>query len=193
MSNPFIKKQLNFIVNNSGMTDIYEIDKIRYGLEVFYGETSKVIVMILIALLLDKLPAFILMITLLFLIRPHIGGSHAKNYMSCMIQSNLSFIFIYYLAYIIPSINGIIHFTIISFCIVIVRKFKPINPLRKTINTQYQKLKFKDIVTFVLLFWFILSNIFLTTYYTNCGLLIILYIIIDFLKEVFKHEKKNSC
>ena len=35
MSNPFIKKQLDFIVRNIGLTDIYEIDKIRYGLEVF--------------------------------------------------------------------------------------------------------------------------------------------------------------
>lgn len=193
MSNPFIKKQLNFIVNNTGMTDIYEIDKVRYGLEVFYGETSKIIVMFLIALLLDKLPSFILMITLLLLIRPHIGGSHAKNYMSCMIQSNLSFIIIYYLAYIFPSINSIIHFTIILFCIVIVRHFKPVNPLRKTINTKYEKLKFKDILTFVLLIWFILSNVFLTNYYINCGLLIILYILIDFLREVFKNEKKISC
>ena len=65
MSNQFIKKQLDFIVTNVGLTDIYEIDKIRYGLEVFYGETSKIIIMVLIALLLDKLPAFILMITLL--------------------------------------------------------------------------------------------------------------------------------
>lgn len=193
MSNPFIKKQLDFIVTNVEMTDIYEIDKIRYGLEVFYGETSKILVMILIALLLDKLPAFILMITLLLLIRPHIGGSHAKSYMSCMIQSNLSFIIIYYLAYILPSINSIIHFTIILLCIIVVRTFKPINPLRKTINTQYKKIKFKDIVTLTLLIWFILSNIFLTTYYINCGLLIILYILIDFLREVFRNEKKISC
>lgn len=190
MSNPFIKKQLDFIVTNVGMTDIYEIDKIRYGLEVFYGETSKILVMILIALLLDKLPAFILMITLLLLIRPHIGGSHAKSYMSCMIQSNLSFIIIYYLAYILPSINSIIHFTIILLCIIVVRKFKPVNPLRKTINTKYKKFKFKNIVTLILFFWFILSTVFLPNYYINCGLLIILYIIFDFLKEVYKNEKK---
>ena len=52
MANIFIKKQLDFIINNTGKTDIYEIDKIRYGLEVFYGEISKLIVMILIALIL---------------------------------------------------------------------------------------------------------------------------------------------
>ena len=96
MSNQFIKKQLDFIVTNVGLTDIYEIDKIRYGLEVFYGETSKIIIMVLIALLLDKLPAFILMITLLMLIRPFIGGSHAKTFISCVVQSNVSFIVIYY-------------------------------------------------------------------------------------------------
>ena len=79
MSNKFIKKQLDFIVTNMGMTDIYEIDKIRYGLELFYGEFSKLIVMILVSLILDKFSAFLLMITLLMLIRPYIGGSHAKN------------------------------------------------------------------------------------------------------------------
>ena len=84
MSNKFIKKQLDFIVTNMGMTDIYEIDKIRYGLELFYGEFSKLIVMILVSLILDKFSAFLLMITLLMLIRPYIGGSHAKNYINCM-------------------------------------------------------------------------------------------------------------
>lgn len=193
MSNPFIKKQLNFIVDNVGMTDIYEIDKVRYGLEVFYGEFSKLLIMILISLILDKFPAFLLMISLLMLIRPHVGGSHAKSFMSCMIQSNLSFIIIYYLAHIIPSINLITHLFFIILCIIAVRTFKPVNPLRKTINTQYKKFKFKDIVTFGLLTWFILSNLLLSTYYINCGLLIILYIITDFLKEVYKNEKKISC
>ena len=65
MSNPFIKKQLDFIVTTIGLTDIYEIDKIRYGLEIFYGEISKILIMIIFALLLNKLPAFILMITLI--------------------------------------------------------------------------------------------------------------------------------
>ncbi|WP_196001334.1 accessory gene regulator B family protein [Clostridium sp. 1001271B_151109_B4] len=190
MSNKFIKKQLDFIVTNVGITDIYEIDKIRYGLEVFYGEFSKLIVMILISLILDKFLAFLLMITLLMLIRPYIGGSHAKSYMSCMVQSNLSFILIYYSAYLMPSLNIILQFTFILLCIVVIRKFKPINPLRKTVHTQYNKLKFKDFVTVILLMWFIISNIFLPQYYINCGLLIIFYIIIDFLWEVYKHEKK---
>ncbi|MDO5780593.1 MAG: accessory gene regulator B family protein [Clostridium sp.] len=192
MSNPFIKKQLDFIVTNIGLTDIYEIDKIRYGLEVFYGEFSKMLIMIIFAILLGKLPAFILMITLLMLIRPYIGGSHAKSYFSCMVQSNLSFIIIYYLSYIIPTINIFINATFILFCIIVARTFKPINPLRNTVVTQYKRIKFKDIVTITLIFWFILSNLFLSKYYKNCGLLIILYIFLDFLKEVYKNEKKIS-
>lgn len=193
MTNTFIKKQLDFIVHNTGKTDIYEIDKIRYGLEVFYGEISKLIVMILIALTLNKLPSFFIMITLLTLIRPHIGGSHAKSFTHCMIQSNLSFITIYYLAAIIPPINIFLQLLIILFSIIVIRSFKPTSPLRKTVNTQYKKVKFKNIVTFTLLIWFILSNIILTNYYINCGLLIILYIIFDFLREVYKNEKKITC
>lgn len=192
MNNPFIKKQLDFIVRNIELTDIYEIDKIRYGLEVFYGEFSKILIMIIFALILKKLSAFILMITLLMLIRPFIGGSHSKTFLSCLIKSNLSFITIYYLANILPSINIIIHLVLILVFIIIIRSFKPVNPLRNTIKTEYKNLKFKNIITFVLLVWFILSNLLLSNYYINCGLLIIIYIIIDFLKEVFKHEKKIS-
>ena len=190
MANIFIKKQLDFIINNTGKTDIYEIDKIRYGLEVFYGEISKLIVMILIALILDKLPSFFIMITLLTLIRPHVGGSHAKSFISCMIQSNLLFLIIYYLASIIPSINIFLQFFIIVFSIIIIRKFKPVSPLRKTVNTQYKNLKFKNIVTLTLITWFIVSNLILNNYYINCGILIILYIIFDFLRELYKNEKK---
>ena len=190
MANIFIKKQLDFIINNTGKTDIYEIDKIRYGLEVFYWEISKLIVMILIALILDKLPSFFIMITLLTLIRPHVGGSHAKSFISCMIQSNLLFLIVYFLASIIPSINIFLQFFIIVFSIIIIRKFKPINPLRKTVHTQYKNLKFKNIVTLTLITWFIVSNLILNNYYINCGILIILYIIFDFLREVYKNEKK---
>ena len=148
--------------------------------------------MVLIALLLDKLPAFILMITLLMLIRPFIGGSHAKTFISCVVQSNVSFIVIYYLAYILPPINIILHLMLILLSIIIIRKFNPVNPLRKVIKTQYKKIKFKNIVTFTLLIWFVFSNLLLSNYYINCGLLIILYIILDFLKEVYKNEKKIS-
>ena len=190
MSNQFIKKQLDFIVTNVGLTDIYEIDKIRYGLELFYGEFSKLIVMILVSLILDKFSAFLLMITLLMLIRPYIGGSHAKNYINCMIQSNLSFILIYYLAYLLPSINLIIQFFFILFCIIVTRKFKPVNSNREEIQTQYKKIKFKNFVSAIFIIWFIISNIFLSKYYINCGLLIIFYIILDFLWEVCKNEKK---
>ena len=190
MSNKFIKKQLDFIVTNLGMTDIYEIDKIRYGLELFYGEFSKLTVMILISLILDKFLAFLLMITLLMLIRPYIGGSHAKSYMACMIQSNLSFILIYYLTYFIPSINLLIQFTFILFCIIVIRKFKPVNSNRDEVQTQYKRIEFKNLVSVILIIWFIISNIFLSKYYINCGLLIIFYIISDFLWEVYKDEKK---
>ena len=121
-----------------------------------------------------------------------IGGSHAKTFISCVVQSNVSFIVIYYLAYILPPINIILHLMLILLSIIIIRKFNPVNPLRKVIKTQYKKIKFKNIVTFTLLIWFVFSNLLLSNYYINCGLLIILYIILDFLKEVYKNEKKIS-
>ncbi|MBS4958765.1 MAG: accessory gene regulator B family protein [Clostridium sp.] len=188
--NPFIKKQLDFIVNTTGKTDIYEIDNIRYGLEVLYGEFFKLLIMFIISLLLNKFSVFILLIILLILIRPLIGGSHAKTYIGCMIQSNILFISIYYLAYTLPKINTFIHIIIITLSIIIVRVFNPVNPKRKTINTHYKNFKFKNVVTIVLIGWFVISTLFLSNYYIKCGLLLILYIIIDFFKEAYKNEKK---
>lgn len=188
--NPFIKKQLDFIVNTTGKTDIYEIDNIRYGLEVLYGEFFKLLIMFIISLLLNKFSVFILLIILLILIRPLIGGSHAKTYTGCMIQSNILFISIYYLAYILPKVNTFIHIIIITLSIIIVRVFNPVNPKRKTVNTHYKNFKFKNIVTIVLISWFVISTLFLSNYYIKCGLLLILYIIIDFFKEAYKNEKK---
>lgn len=188
--NPFIKKQLDFIVNTTGKTDIYEIDNIRYGLEVLYGEFLKLIIMLIISLLLNKFSVFILLIILLTLIRPLIGGSHAKTYIGCMIQSNMLFIAIYYLAYILPNVNIFIHIIIIILSIIIVRVFNPVNPKRKTVNTHFKNFKFKNIVTIVLVSWFVISTLLLSNYYIKCGLLLILYIIIDFFKEAYKNEKK---
>ncbi len=188
--NPFIKKQLDFIVNTTGKTDIYEIDNIRYGLEVLYGEFFKLLIMFIVSLLLNKFSVFILLIILLILIRPLIGGSHAKTYIGCMIQSNILFISIYYLAYTLPKINTFIHIIIITLSIIIVRVFNPVNPKRKTVNTHYKNFKFKNVVTIVLIGWFVISTLFLSNYYIKCGLLLILYIIIDFFKEAYKNEKK---
>lgn len=163
--NPFIKKQLDFIVNTTGKTDIYEIDNIRYGLEVLYGEFFKLLIMFIVSLLLNKFSVFILLIILLILIRPLIGGSHAKTYIVCMIQSNILFIAIYYLAYILPKVNTFIHIIIITLSIIIVRVFNPVNPKRKTVNTHYKNFKFKNIVTIVLISWFVISILFLSNYY----------------------------
>lgn len=190
MTNKFIKKQLDFIVDSANMTDIYEIDKVRYFLEVFYGEFFKLIAMVIISIFLNKFPAFVLIFTLLILIRPFIGGSHSKTFIGCMIKSNLTFIFVYYLAYILPSINIFLQLIFILLSIYLIQKYNPVNPLRKNINTHYKNFSFKNIVSLILIVWLLFSNILLTNYYINCGLLIILYLILDFMKEVKKHEKK---
>ena len=67
---------------------------------------------------------------------------------------------------------------------------KTVNSNREEIQTQYKKIKFKNFVSAIFIIWFIISNIFLSKYYINCGLLIIFYIILDFLWEVCKNEKK---
>ena len=163
--NTFIKKQLDFIVNTTGKTDIYEIDNIRYGLEVLYGEFFKLLIMFIVSLLLNKFSVFLLLIILLILIRPLIGGSHAKTYIGCMIQSNILFIAIYYLAYILPDVNIFIHIIIITLSIIIVRVFNPVNPKRKTVNNHYKNFQFKNIVTIVLISWFVISTLLLSNYY----------------------------
>lgn len=189
MTNTFVKKQVDYIVKNAKITDIYEIDRIRFGIEVFYNETIKIMVMLTIAIILNKLLPFIIMFSLLILIRPHIGGSHAKSLMECMVKSNLAFFIIYILGSIIPKFNLAFQLFFVISSIYFVFKYKPVNPLRKKINTSYKKVKFKYIVAFTVLSWFLVSNIFLSSYLINCGWLIIIYILIDFLKEVYKREK----
>lgn len=190
MANLIVKKQLDFIVSNANLTDKYEIDRVRYGLEVFFNESIKLITMFFIALLLHKTSIFILITALLLSIRPFIGGSHSKTLISCLLKSNFVYILIYILASIMPKINIFIHLLLILLGIIVVFIFKPVNSLRKKINLHYKGLKFQYIVSFVLITWFVTSNIFLSNYLINSGLLMIIYILVDFLKEVYNHEKK---
>lgn len=190
MSNFIVKKQLEFIISNKNLTNKYEIDRIRYGLEVLFNEIIKFIIMLILALLFNKVSPFLLLTILLLSIRPFIGGSHSKTLMACLLKSNTVYISIYLIAGIMPKINILIHllFTITGVLIVLI--FKPVNPVRKKINLGYKGLQFKYVVFLTLISWFVFSNIFLSDYLINCGLLMIIYILVDFLKEVFKHETK---
>lgn len=190
MANLIVKKQLDFIVSNANLTDKYEIDRVRYGLEVFFNESIKLITMFFIALLLNKTSTFILITALLLSIRPFIGGSHSKTLISCLLKSNFVYILIYILASIMPNVNIFIHLLFILLGIIVVFTLKPVNPIRKKINLHYKGLKFQYIVAFILTTWFIISNVFLSNYLINSGLLMIIYILVDFLKEVYNHEKK---
>ena len=188
MVKKLVQINLNFIKNNTEINDIYELDKIRYGLEVFFNDLLKFIVIFLISFYLNKSFAF-LIITFLFLgIRIFIGGSHRKTVMGCLIHSTCLYLATYYLANIFP--NSIkINIIIIIIALILILKYDPINRHRKKTATFLKKSNQKYIALLNICVWCLVSNFLLPTYLVNCGTIIIIYILFDFYLEVKLDEK----
>ena len=187
--NYLVKKQLDFISSNVENLDDIKLDRIRYGLEVFYFEVSKLFILLMLAVVFNKLPEFILII-LLLPIRFFLGGSHCKTYWGCLLKS---FIFcgsiIFTVNYIPPvpkSVQGLLLLTLTL--IIIVNKEK-LNTNR-AILTKKNRDRQKFIAISLMLIWFFISNLFFTNSLINCTILTILFIILDYIYGGIYHEKQ---
>ncbi len=90
MNNLIINKTINFIKNNFKCTD-YELEKIKYGLEGIYLTITKIIIILVIAIIFNYLD--IVLLTLLFFntLRFFAFGLHAKKSWQCLVMSIIEF------------------------------------------------------------------------------------------------------
>ncbi len=86
MKKIFIEKALNYIKSKKILNDL-EIKKLKYGLEGMYNLFTKLIVMILLALIFNLLPELILLILIYSLFRLYGFGIHAKKSWQCWLST----------------------------------------------------------------------------------------------------------
>lgn len=89
MKEVFLNHTMNFIANNKGSLTEEEKEKLAYGLEGLYMTITKMIIILLIAILLGFLKEFIITLVFFNIIRYPGFGFHASKSIDCLITSTL--------------------------------------------------------------------------------------------------------
>lgn len=89
MKEAFLNHTINFIANNKGSLTEEEKEKLAYGLEGLYMTITKMIIILLIAILLGFLKEFIITLVFFNIIRYPGFGFHASKSIDCLITSTL--------------------------------------------------------------------------------------------------------
>jgi len=96
-----VKKIVNFIATESNIEDIYYLDRIRYGVEIFISEGIKFFIILLISIMLKRLPEFFIITVLILGVRTKLGGGHCKSFARCFIKTTGIYLSMYFLSSII--------------------------------------------------------------------------------------------
>lgn len=102
-----------------------DIEKVRYVFAAFYSEFSKLIIMELLFLIINKGFEFLISVSILLLIRTNSGGLHFKHYWSCLLFSTTLLLCAIILLPAIP-ISKLTMILCLILCIVINYNIKPV-------------------------------------------------------------------
>lgn len=92
-----VRWNVNFIVKALNITDKYEIDRIRYGVETLLGESTKTVIIFILSLFSGRTIDFLIVSSMMILFRSKIGGTHAKSFTGCLIRTLVLFYILYFL------------------------------------------------------------------------------------------------
>lgn len=146
MINIITNKIFKFLINNSAVSgmDSFEIEWIRYGIEITVSSLLGFLIALTISVLLNRFICGLLFLFVFVSVRKYVGGFHANSYLSC----NLTFatcctvllLSVRFTSGLYPYfINAAI--TAIDFIIIIL--ISPIENKNKPIGSKRQYLKLK--------------------------------------------------
>lgn len=152
-----ITKCMNYIKKNTDYDNI-KLKEIEYGLISIYLTISKMIIVIMIALILGIVKEMLLFSLIYNILRMPSFGLHATKSWICLIISIVLFIGIPYLSLII-YIPIVLKIIISIFGVIFIFKNAPADTKKKPIVNKTRRLRFKIISTIIAVFYSILSII----------------------------------
>lgn len=172
-----VQRITTFIKRESGISDKYLIDRVRYGYEVIISEGIKIIIILCLSNILNCFIQYSLITILLFLLRTRIGGSHCKNFTSCLIKTLVVYLAIYYVTRIGINIPMIIEIITITVTVVLLNLIKYKNKANKSLDDKViRKIKIVTITQYIFIYIVTLiskENIYIDTI-IFCSIFIIL-------------------
>lgn len=160
-----------FIKDNTKFKSEDDVAKMKYSLQIIFGESFKLTVLLILFLIIGNLKYLLFSMGILFTTRPLIGGYHFKTVMGCLISSIIFFLITCIIGPIIPKLN-ILAYYIISIIIILIVFLKSPFPNRvRPIKNKKRKQTFKKKAIFFSTLWIIILLTIKDKNYLNCGFL----------------------
>ena len=148
MINIITSKIFKFLVNNSAVNgmDSFEIEWIRYGIEITVSSVLGFLIAIAISVLLNRFVCGLIFLITFVAVRKYIGGFHAKTYLGC----NLTFAACCAVLLLSVRITAgaypyLINTAIFAFDFIVILLIAPIENKNKPIGSKKQYIKLKII------------------------------------------------
>lgn len=185
MREKFINNSLNSIKKKyPEYTDI-QLEEIKYGLESLYLTVTKLVVLLVLALILGIIKEFFVFLVLYNLVRLYGFGLHASKTSICLISSILLFIGIPFIAkYFI--LNKFIIGILGSILLLNFYKYSPADTRKRPIVNPKIRLKYKYLSCSIVIV-FLMAAIFINNYYIS-NLLFIAVLLEGFLINPFVYK-----
>lgn len=183
---------MNFISKYQSISD-YDKKRIKYGLEGLYLTISKMIILTILAVLLNMLKEFVLVIIFFNVIRFTGFGFHAQKSYECLSISTFNFIIIPFLLLHIQLPDFFVY-TICAICIIHYLLFAPADTKKRPLSNKRKRL-IRKIITVIIGFIYTLTIILLhNTYWTSIilsALIIQAIIVSPIIYWLFKQPYNN--
>ena len=160
MKQLFLNSSMNLICKYQSFSN-YDQRKLRYGLEGLYLTFSKMVILLILAIMLGILKEFIFVIILFNIIRYTGFGFHADKSYQCLIFSTFNFIAIPYLL-LHMQLSHYVIYGICAFCIFNYLLFAPADTKKRPLSNK-RKRAFRKVITVMIGFVYT----FLIIYFNN--------------------------
>lgn len=165
MKQLFLENSMNFICKYQSISG-YDKKRLKYGLEGLYLTITKMVLLIILALLLNMFKEFILVVVFFNVIRYTGFGFHAEKSYQCLLFSTFNFIAIPFLLLHIQLSNFFVY-TICAICIFHYLLFAPADTKKRPLSNKRKRI-IRKIITVMIGFIYTLMIILLNnTYWTS--------------------------
>lgn len=173
--------------------------KINYALVAILGETLKLIILIIIFLLVNKVVFFLFSLIILILIRTFSGGLHFKTFNGCLLFSIMLFIITCLAATALPQLPNSCYYIFGFFSVLLIFVNAPCPSFKRPIKNKKRRYHFKIISTLSSVCCLTMLTFFKdNTSFLNCGFFTILLQSVQlafanknfYLNIVIKHKER---
>ena len=185
MKEKFINSSLDSIKRKYPKYTNVELEEIKYGLESLYLTITKLVILLIFALILGIIKEFFIFLVLYNLVRLYGFGLHASKTSICLISSILLFIGIPFIArYFV--INKVIIGILGSILLLNFYKYSPADTKKRPIVNPKVRLKYKYLSCSIVIL-FLISAVIINNYYIS-NLLFISVLLEGFLINPFVYR-----